>query len=93
MTLTILLVYMLIVNSYCFILMGMDKRRAKGHKRRVPEKDFFVLSAVGGAAGCWLAMRIYRHKTKHRSFVVGIPLLLTFNVIILIGLFYLIGGN
>lgn len=89
MTLLVLFGYLVIINSYCFILMGMDKRSAKKHKRRVPEKQFFMLSAIGGAAGSLLGMRQYRHKTKHRSFVIGIPLLLALNVIMVAAVFFL----
>ena len=42
---------------------------------RVPEKNFFVIALLGGSVGTYLAMRLIRHKTLHRSFMIGIPLI------------------
>ncbi|QAY68343.1 DUF1294 domain-containing protein [Paenibacillus protaetiae] len=62
--------------------MGYDKQRAKHHEWRVPEKRLFGLGAIGGALGVWMGMRVWRHKTKHRSFTVGVPLLFLWNVVL-----------
>lgn len=65
------------VNLLSFALMGEDKRRARRHSRqRIPEKVLFLAALPGGALGGWLGMQVFRHKTKHTSFVVGMPLLL-----------------
>ncbi|MCR5663441.1 MAG: DUF1294 domain-containing protein [Oscillospiraceae bacterium] len=55
--------------------MGFDKARAKKGGCRVPEKTLFLLAALGGAPGGVLGMRAFRHKTKHRAFTIGFPLL------------------
>lgn len=87
----VLIIYLLLINSYSFALMGLDKKRAKRQRLRVPEKRLFLLSAIGGAGGTWLAMKAWRHKTKHRSFTVGIPFLLGLNILLIIGAVWLIG--
>nr|MBC9199425.1 DUF1294 domain-containing protein [Paenibacillus sp. PL91] len=87
----ILIVYLLLINCYSFALMGVDKKSAKKQRRRVPEKRLFLLSAIGGAGGTWLAMKAWRHKTKHRSFTVGIPFLFGLNLLLIIGAVWLIG--
>ncbi|WP_028610927.1 DUF1294 domain-containing protein [Paenibacillus harenae] len=88
-----LIIYLAAVNGYAFLLMGHDKQRARKQRRRVPEKRLFMLSAIGGAAGTWLGMRAWRHKTQHRSFTVGIPFLLGMNLLVLIGILWLVGIN
>ena len=69
------LVYLLLMNGWLFALMSSDKRRAARGGRRVPEKRLFGIAWLGGAAGGWAAMRLMRHKTKHRAFAVGLPVL------------------
>ncbi len=59
----ILLIYLVIINIVCFITMGIDKSRAGKGRRRISEKSLFLLSAVGGAAGTWIGMKRWRHKT------------------------------
>jgi uncharacterized membrane protein YsdA (DUF1294 family) len=91
MAIYVLISYLVLINSYTFVLMGFDKKSAKKHRRRVPEKRLFLLSAIGGAGGTWLAMKAWRHKTKHRSFTVGIPFLFGLNLLLIIGAVWLIG--
>ncbi|WP_419873207.1 DUF1294 domain-containing protein [Candidatus Pristimantibacillus sp. PTI5] len=88
---SLLLIYLLLMNIYTFSLMGFDKKSAKKQRRRVPEKRLFLLSAIGGAGGTWLAMKKWRHKTKHRTFTVGIPLLFGLNLLLVIGAVWLAG--
>ncbi|WP_334074960.1 MULTISPECIES: DUF1294 domain-containing protein [Paenibacillus] len=74
-----LLVWLLFINAVAYIVMSDDKRRARQRKERIPERTLFLLAAIGGAPGVLLAMQLKRHKTKHMSFRVGIPLLLVLN--------------
>ncbi|OMF24826.1 hypothetical protein BK133_22285 [Paenibacillus sp. FSL H8-0548] len=90
-TLYLLIIYVLLINVYTFAIMGLDKSRAKKHRQRISENRLFTLSAIGGAGGTWLAMKAWRHKTKHRSFTVGIPFLFGLNLLLLIGALWLIG--
>lgn len=69
-------IYLLGINLAAFAVFGWDKLMAKWHKRRVPEKTLFLLAALLGSVGAWLGMQVFRHKTKHTSFVVGIPAIL-----------------
>ena len=68
--------YLLIVNAAAFLLMGLDKRRAKREAWRIPEKTLFLPVLLGGALGGVLGMRTFRHKTKHWYFRFGFPALL-----------------
>ncbi|PWK14907.1 DUF1294 domain-containing protein [Tumebacillus permanentifrigoris] len=63
-----------VLNVYSFVLMGYDKRQAKRHGRRVPERTLFLLSFVGGCIGISLGMEKFRHKTQHKSFRILVPL-------------------
>ncbi len=69
-------IYLLIINLAGFILMGIDKARAKRHAWRIPEKTLFLTSILGGSIGTWAGMYLFHHKTKHWYFVVGMPLIL-----------------
>ncbi|MGG1311545.1 MULTISPECIES: DUF1294 domain-containing protein [Cohnella] len=79
--------YLVFINLLAYGMMGADKRRAKRKQRRIPEARLFLAAAAFGALGAWLGMRVWRHKTKHASFVVGIPVLLAVNVLVLVWLF------
>ena len=68
--------YLLVMNLIGFALMGADKRRAKRHAWRIPEKTLFLAAILGGSLGTWTGMYAFRHKTKHWYFVVGMPVIL-----------------
>ena len=75
-----LLGYLASVNLLAFTVYGVDKRRAKKDKRRVPEKTLFLLAIIGGSVGAWAGMYTFRHKTRHWYFVWGIPAILLVQV-------------
>ena len=77
------LLWLAAVNLLGLVLMGADKSRAKQGKWRIPEKTFFFLAILGGSAGCWAGMYLFRHKTRHWYFVVGMPLILTAQILVL----------
>ena len=77
----IILVWLIVMSLVTFFVTAGDKKRAKRGDRRVPEKTLFLLAFLGGATGEWIAMQIFRHKTKHRSFVIVIPILMTVQVL------------
>ena len=75
--LPLLIGYLLLVNLWAFALMGIDKYRAKKKgARRIRERTLFLSALLGGGLGAFLGMWMFRHKTKHWYFVIGIPLIL-----------------
>ena len=74
--LTYLLYYLAAVNLLLFVLMGVDKAKAKRGARRVPEATLFFLAVLGGSVGGLLGMAAFRHKTLHKSFRIGFPVIL-----------------
>ena len=68
--------YLIAVNSIAFVLMGIDKKRAKQSAWRISEKALFLPAILGGSVVAILGMQIFRHKTKHWYFVIGMPLIL-----------------
>lgn len=60
--------------------MGIDKSRARRRAWRIPEKTLFAVSLLGGSIGTWAGMYLFRHKTKHWYFVVGMPLILILQI-------------
>ena len=83
--------YLLVINLITFFIFGLDKWKAKYKEthektRRVPEKTLFLLSALGGSVGALLGMRVWHHKTLHRSFRIGIPLILILQIVLPAGL-------
>lgn len=69
-------IYLVVMNVLGVAVMWSDKRRARLHRWRIPEKLLFGVSLLGGSAGTWAGMYLFRHKTKHWYFVVGMPLIL-----------------
>ena len=76
----ILIVYMVVINIAAFFLYRADKKRAKSGKWRISEKALLLIALFGGSLGAFLAMQIFRHKTKHWYFVIGIPLILALQI-------------
>lgn len=70
-----LVFYLFVVNTMALILYGMDKYLSKYKgSQRIPERTLLWLARIGGGAGCWLGMLLFRHKTKHANFKVLVPL-------------------
>lgn len=78
----ILAVWLIFTNLVGFIQMYMDKRRAQKGKWRIPEKQLFLVAAIGGSIGSIIGMQVFRHKTKHKSFVIGMPAILVAQVVL-----------
>lgn len=76
--------YLLAMNLAGFFLFGIDKSRARRHRWRIPEKLLFAVALLGGSVGCLSGMYGFRHKTRHRSFVFGIPVILLFQCVIVL---------
>ena len=83
-----LVVYLIIINAIAFILMLVDKYKAKKNLWRIPEATLMGFAAVGGSVGALAGMYLVRHKTKHLKFTVGIPILLFAHL--LIGIWFIV---
>ncbi len=68
--------YLLLINVVTFIIYGVDKRKAQKDRWRIPEKVLFLFPLLGGSIGGILGMQVFRHKTKHWYFRIGLPLIL-----------------
>ena len=79
-----ILIYLGIINLIGFFSMFLDKQKAKRGKWRIPEKTLFLLAAIGGSLGTTLGMHVFRHKTKHWNFKLGMPLNLIVQIILII---------
>ncbi len=74
-------VYLLVVNVVTFIAFGVDKRKAKHNKWRFAEKNLLMLAAIGGSVGALIAMRVFHHKTKHKKFYIGVPVIILLQIV------------
>jgi len=81
---TLLTTYIVVINLIGFIVMGMDKRRAKKHAFRIPEATLFTIAIIGGSIGSIIGMRYFHHKTRHWYFVYGMPLILILQIALLV---------
>lgn len=68
--------YLIAVNVLSFVLMALDKSKARRGAWRIPEKVLFLSAVIGGSVGALLGMFAFRHKTKHLRFVLGLPVIL-----------------
>ena len=76
--------WLILINIVTFVVFGLDKLLAK-HPRlrqRVPEKNLLLLAVVGGSVGALLGMLVFRHKTLHRVFRVGVPVILAVQLLL-----------
>ena len=68
--------WFLYLNVLTFIVYGVDKYKAKHNQWRISEKTLLGLAAAGGSIGAWAGMMVFRHKTQHLKFKLGVPVLL-----------------
>lgn len=68
-----MMIYLLIINAVGLLLMLIDKWKAIHNRWRIPEKTLFLTAILGGSIGTLAGIYLFRHKTKHRSFTIGIP--------------------
>lgn len=83
----ILITYLLIINAVSFLIMLIDKRKAVKKAWRIPEATLLGIAAIGGSLGAMVAMRLFRHKTRHLKFALGLPALLAVHIIALLLLY------
>jgi len=80
----IVIIYIAVINIIGFVICGTDKKRARNGEWRIAEKTFFITAILGGAAGVYLGMYYFRHKTKHWYFVIGIPVIFIMEIVLTI---------
>ena len=80
----LILTYLVIINIAAFIAFGIDKWRAQNNAWRIPEATLFLLAIVGGSIGAEIGMHVWHHKTKHLSFIIGIPVILLLQVVLFV---------
>ncbi|WP_092337800.1 DUF1294 domain-containing protein [Butyrivibrio sp. M55] len=83
-SLSLLIVYIIAVNIIGFALMGNDKRRARKNAFRIPEATLFAFSIIGGSIGTLIGMYTFRHKTKHMTFKIGIPVIIFVQILFIV---------
>ena len=81
-------IYIAVINIITLFLYGEDKRRAKKGKWRISENMLLGCAFIGGSFGALFGMRVFHHKTKHKKFIFGIPLILALQIMIYVSCFW-----
>ena len=71
-----LLFYLIVINIVTFLVYGIDKWKAKQGSWRISEVSLLILAVIGGCIGALLGMKIWHHKTMHKKFKYGLPMIL-----------------
>ena len=77
-------IYLIIINLVGFVIMGIDKNRARKGAWRISEATLFTIALIGGSIGSIAGMQHFRHKTKHWYFKYGMPLILLVQIVLLL---------
>ena len=72
--------YLLAINIATFLLYDIDKYKAKKNQWRISESTLLTMAAIGGSIGAWVGMRLWHHKTMHKKFKYGIPIIIVMQV-------------
>ena len=75
------IIYIIVINIFGIITMKIDKEKAKKGNYRISEKSLFIIAILLGGIGIYSGMYMFRHKTKHAKFTVGIPITIILNII------------
>lgn len=78
------LYYLLAVNTLTFLLYGIDKYKAKKGRWRISEATLLTMAAIGGSIGAWIGMRTWHHKTMHKKFKYGIPVIIIMQIALVV---------
>lgn len=78
----LLIVYLLLINALEFVLMHIDKQKARKNLWRIPEFTLLLIAAFGGSIGCLMGMKLCHHKTRHWEFTIGVPLMFALQVLL-----------
>lgn len=80
----LILIYLIAINIVTFFAYGIDKWKAKRSKWRISEATLLGMAVIGGSIGAWLGMRVWHHKTMHKKFQFGIPLIIVAQIVLVI---------
>lgn len=80
----LILIYLVAINVVTFFMYGIDKWKAKRSKWRISEATLLGMAVIGGCIGAWLGMRVWHHKTMHKKFQFGIPLIIVAQIALVI---------
>ena len=80
----LILIYLIAINVVTFFAYGIDKWKAKRSKWRISEATLLGMAVIGGSIGAWLGMRVWHHKTMHKKFQLGIPLVILVQIALVI---------
>ena len=78
-----LLYYLIVINVVTFLVYGIDKWKAKQGSWRISEATLLILAVVGGSIGALFGMKVWHHKTLHKKFKYGLPLILIIQIILI----------
>ena len=78
----LLIIYLVLVNAAAFFLMLADKQKAKKGAWRIPERTLIGIAVIGGSIGAIAGMNLFRHKTRHLKFSIGLPVILAVQVVL-----------
>ena len=76
--------YLFAINIVSFFLYGIDKYKAKKNKWRISEATLLMIAVIGGSIGAWVGMRLWHHKTMHKKFMYGIPVIMIMQVCLVV---------
>ncbi len=79
-----LILYLIVINLISAIICITDKRRAIKGLWRISEKTFFLLALFGGGVGLYITMRAIHHKTNHKRFMIGIPIIIILQIVVIV---------
>ena len=79
-----IIIYLIIINLIGFLIMYIDKQKAKKGNWRIPEKTIFLVTLLGGGIGTISGMYAFRHKTQKMNFVIGLPVITILEIIAII---------
>ena len=80
----IVLIYLAVINVVTFFMYGIDKWKAKRSKWRIREVALLGLAVLGGSVGALLGMKVWHHKTMHKKFKYGVPLILSAQIALML---------
>ena len=86
----LLIAYVVFINVFAVIITIVDKKRAKKSQWRIRERTLFLVSALGGSVAMLITMKKIRHKTQHKSFMIGIPLIIAAQILLIGFILYLV---